>query len=199
MIISTPQLISSEIRKFCKQITANAHPFYLKVEPAPESIKLECFPNVDNFISKNGGSVQYGWRIAEWSGVMMEAEFHAVWRSSDGSYRDVTPFVENPILFLLDNARTYQGKQISNIRYALSNNPLIHEFIAVNNQIFEVTNQGNLAEKHGKIPIPAHLIRPLQIRSAELFMKIYKSIAKPNSPCICGRGRKYKKCCFGKI
>ena len=32
-----------------------------------------------------------GWRIWEWYGVMIEAEFHTIWESSDGILHDITP------------------------------------------------------------------------------------------------------------
>lgn len=190
MIIGTPTQITSEVRSFCNQIVEKSIPFYLPVEPDSKSLKLECFPNVETFITKNGGSIQYGWRIGEWSGIMLEAEFHAVWRSPNGNYRDVTPFSEKQILFLPDNTRVYQGRQISNVRLALSNNPLVHQFIEVQDKIFEEINKGELAEKHDEIRLSSFLIQ----RSRELFMKIYKSTASPNSECFCGSKKKYKKC-----
>lgn len=195
MIIGTPAQITSEIRKLCNQIAAGTNPIYLKVQPAPESEKLECFPNVENFVAKNGGSIQYGWRIGEWSGVMIEAEFHAVWLSPNGKFIDITPFDEEQILFLPDNTKIYEGKQVNNIRFALANKPIIHEFIDINNKIFEERNKGGLAEKHGEIALPANIIMPLLRRSRELFTMIYKETASPNSPCVCGSGLKYKKCC----
>ena len=195
MIIGMPARITSEIRAFCKQIESNANPIYLAVEPAPESMKLECFRNVENFIAKNGGSIQYGWRIGEWAGVMLEAEFHAVLRAPSGKYRDVTPFDEEQILFLPDNTKIYEGRQVNNIRFALANKPIVHEFIDINNKIFEERNKGGLAEKHGEIALPANIIMPLLRRSRELFTMIYKETASPNSPCVCGSGLKYKKCC----
>lgn len=190
MIIGTPNRITSEIRAFCNQIAANSNPIYLPVEPDPKSLKLECFPNVENFISKNGGFIQYGWRIGEWAGVMLEAEFHAIWRSSNGAFRDVTPFSEKQILFLPDDTRTYEGRQISNVRLALSNSPLVYEFIDVQNRIFEEMNKGELAEKHGNVSLPSYLIQ----RSRQLFIQIYKSTANSNSECFCGSRKKYKKC-----
>jgi len=42
-------------------------------------------------VEEQGGAVQHGWALWEWPRVMVEAEFHAVWRSPDGSRLDVTP------------------------------------------------------------------------------------------------------------
>lgn len=194
MIIGTPNKVTSVIRSFCNQIVATLSPIYVAVEPAPKSVKLECFPNVQNYLAENGGSIQYGWRIGEWSGVMLEAEFHAVWCAPGGIYTDITPFSEKQILFLPDPNRSYEGKQVSSIRLALSSSPLVLEFIEIQQKIFEEMNKGELADKHGEISLPTHTFKSLAIRSRELFIKIYQSNASPNSECFCGSGKKYKKC-----
>lgn len=194
MIIGTPNKMTSEVRAFCNQIMANSSPFYIEVDPAPTSIKLECFSNVENYSAENGGSIQYGWRIGEWAGVMLEAEFHAVWFSPNGVYRDITPFGENRILFLPDTTKRYEGNQVSSIRLALSRSPLILEFIKIQEEIFQEMNKDELADKHGEIRLPARRFKQLRSRSRELLIKIYQLNASPNSECFCGSGKKYKKC-----
>ncbi|HEY8559496.1 MAG TPA: SEC-C domain-containing protein [Pyrinomonadaceae bacterium] len=199
MIVGTPNRITSEIRSFCNRIVENSSPFHLPVEPDRKSIKLECFPNVENFISKNGGAIQYGWRIGEWYEIMLEAEFHAVWRAPNGDFRDVTPSGEKRILFLPDDTGIYEGRQIPNVRLALSKSRLVHEFIDIQGKLFEAMNEGELAEKHGAISLPAHKISPLMDRSRHLFIQIYKSTATKNSECYCGSGKKYKKCHMSSV
>lgn len=194
-MIFTPTKITPQILNFCYRIVSNPNPILLNVEPLKESEPLECFVNVEKVVAKKGGSIQYGWRIGEWSEVMLEAEFHAVWLSPEKNYVDITPFIEKQILFLPDNSRVYEGKQINSFRFPLINNPLLLEFIDVNNKIFEVMNSGKLAEKHGRVSIPANLIMPLRKRHQELLMMLYRLKSKPNSPCFCGSGLKYKKCC----
>jgi hypothetical protein len=41
-------------------------------------------------IGTGGGSIQFGWRIREWPGVLLTAEFHAVWVDPDGALIDIT-------------------------------------------------------------------------------------------------------------
>lgn len=42
-------------------------------------------------ISHDGGSILFGWTIWEWPGVLLTAEFHAVWVSPNGDRFDITP------------------------------------------------------------------------------------------------------------
>ncbi|CAN5601802.1 hypothetical protein BH20ACI4_BH20ACI4_20930 [soil metagenome] len=195
MFTTTPAKITTEIRKFCNQISSKSNPIYLEVKSLPTSIKNECFKNVQNYISQNGGTIQYGWRIWECAGIMVEAEFHSVWVSPEGEFVDISPAEEKNILFLPDNSKIYEGKQINNIRLAFSNNPLVKEFIYLNNRFFEEMNKGELIDKFGAVAVPAHIITPLMQRKDEVGLKLFEIFAKPNSPCYCGSGRKFKKCC----
>lgn len=126
---------------------------------------------------------------------MVEAEFHAVWLSPESSFVDVTPAIVPRILFLPDPARTYEGQQVNNIRVALADNPLIHEFIEINNKIFDEENRGELANVHGEISLPPDVIIPLMRRKTEIQLILSSRRVGRNDPCTCGSGLKYKKCC----
>ena len=108
----------------------------------PQSKRLECFENVQNYIGLNGGSIKFGWRVWEWAGIMIEAEFHSVWISPLKNLVDITPADEKRILFLPDNNRTYEGVTINNIRAPLLNDPLVSEFIKINDEISEIRIKG---------------------------------------------------------
>jgi hypothetical protein len=57
-------------------------------------------------IRADGGSIRFGWRLREWPGVLLTAEFHAVWVDPDGTLVDITPAVtgDAPSLFVPDPA-----------------------------------------------------------------------------------------------
>lgn len=41
-------------------------------------------------IRNDGGSIQFGWRLREWPGILLTAEAHAVWVDPDGALVDIT-------------------------------------------------------------------------------------------------------------
>jgi hypothetical protein len=55
-------------------------------------------------ILTDGGSIQFGWRLREWPGVVLTAEFHAVWVDPEGTLVDITPAVigDEPSAFVPD-------------------------------------------------------------------------------------------------
>lgn len=82
--MGVPNKDKPHVREFCREISDGAEPVYLDTPAAQEGV-LDCFVNVEKRIAESGGSVQYGWRIWEWSNTMIEGEFHAVWVSPEGT------------------------------------------------------------------------------------------------------------------
>lgn len=165
-------LESSKIITLCQKIAPEHQAIYLKVEPSNASIINECYENVAQIIKQKGGAIQYGWQIWETlPEIMAEAEFHAVWKDSDGNYHDITP-KEIPeiteILFLPDSKRTYLGRQVDNIRIALKDDPLIDAFIKNAESYFEVMNRGELANYHGELIATPEMIQ-LKQQQEEIF------------------------------
>jgi hypothetical protein len=177
MLQSAPANISNYVIAFCSEITPEPEPIYLLVEPFNGSTPNECYINVGKYIQANGGSVQYGWQIWEWSNIMIEAEFHAVWVSPNGQYKDVTPkdFGINKILFLPDPNRRYEEKQINNIRKALKNTQAIKDYIQSADRMFELLNEGDLANQHGAVGLTlsqATAIQDEQQNGQRAFLRI---------------------------
>jgi hypothetical protein len=50
-----------------------------------------CSDGVVEKVKHDGGSILFGWTIWEWPAVLLNAEFHAVWRSPGGELADITP------------------------------------------------------------------------------------------------------------
>jgi hypothetical protein len=103
---------NKKVKDLCFMVVPNSTAVYLNVELSDDSVLNECYENVAKMIKKKGGSIQYGWQIWETlSGVMIEAEFHAVWVDDEGVFHDITPksLPVDKILFLPDHARRYEG------------------------------------------------------------------------------------------
>ncbi len=130
----------------------------------------ECYENVKRVMAEKGGSMQCGWQIWETlPGVMIEAEFHAVWKDTDAHYHDVTPkeiVGINRTLFLPDNVRKYENRQIDNVRIPLVRDPLLDQFIKNETLYFEATNKGALVNYHGVIELTDELKEILEKRVA---------------------------------
>jgi len=115
----------------CNELTGSELPDFLDVAPRPDSIPSDCFTDAQKKSKAQGGSVQHGWLIWEFPEVMLEFEFHAVWRRPDGSLLDVSKKADNEkrILFVPDQTRTFKGARRPGMRHALVNDLNILEFI----------------------------------------------------------------------
>jgi len=165
-----PDKVTSPIRRLCNRICVGSVAEFVPVEPEPDGKLSDCFAIVDDKIKRMGGSVCHGWVVWLLPSIMVEGEFHAVWRSPDGELLDVSP---NPldaghILFIADPTRSYEGKQVDNIRIPLSKNPLVSEFIKLAHQSFLVMNEGDLAYQVGAVAVDGRKLMPIQRRMQEL-------------------------------
>ncbi|WP_345193681.1 SEC-C metal-binding domain-containing protein [Kistimonas scapharcae] len=195
--LKAPLRIDNAIEQFCSEIS-DEKPVYLELEAEPYCVPLECFPNVDLKIKKDGGTKVYGWQIWIWEDVFVEAEFHSVWKSDDGTLKDITPKTDSTkrILFLPDSKIVYEGKQVDNIRKPLSKNPLIRDYINTHKARFSLQNFGDRAYKH-ELTLEGEeyeIFRWLLTWQTTLQNMLGDNLTK-NSRCPCGSGNKFKSCC----
>jgi hypothetical protein len=148
-VTDTPQ-----VRELCRHLVPGAIPQLVRVDPPPWAKPNECTENVARVIAEHGGAPTYGWQLWEnLPGVMIEAEFHAVWIVDEEPPLDVTPKLVPGIdhsVFLADADLIYEGKQINNERVALVDDPLVEDLIRAFDEDFEVMNRGPLANFHGE-------------------------------------------------
>jgi hypothetical protein len=125
-----PDSITPKIRELCQSINPKAEPYYVDVSPDLAAAAADnCFPNVAAKVARDGGEMVSGWIITEWPRVMVEAQFHANWKSPDGKIIDITPKPFPRILFLPDESRRFEDKRIDNIRLALSDDNDARQFV----------------------------------------------------------------------
>ena len=155
-----------------------------------------CFPNVLEKVRRDGGNILYGWKINKGRHVY-EAIRHAVWLSSDGKIKDITPQVPiaREILFVEDNDFIYEGKFIDNIRVNVTDNPVVDDLILLNESITKLWQLG----KRG-----AGMEVLIDGRIAELIV-FFERLKVPylafieqgrtlNSPCFCTSNKPYVDC-----
>jgi len=196
-----PQTIDDNVKRLINKIKTTEKPIYLDVMPEPYAEINECFPAVTQKIEKEGGSVQLGWQIWQIPNVIIEAEFHAVWKSRDGILTDITPKSENilRILFIPDSKAEYDGAQRNNIRVNISGNRLVDDFIRICDTIYKLNNRGERAYQN-KICLSkeeSEVHQMLHVTKG-LVSDMIENGSSKNSRCICGSGDKYKHC-HGKL
>lgn len=192
---TTPAKITEKILELCNMVVPEATPEYIPVEAQTWGSPMECFPNVQRIVREQRGTQINGWAIWQWANILIEAEAHSVWESPEGKLIDITPhdYGEKEILFLRDYSMVYSGQNIRNIRCALTNSPLVAEYIGLSEQIEAIM----CSYKPGtEIPLVELQFRLLPLR--ERIVAITTALnqkASPNSFCPCQSGLKYKKCC----
>ena len=157
---TTPARITQVIIDFCASITSDSSPEYIDVCPAPWAALNECFNNVYRMVKQYGGSMISGWAVWQRGNMLLDAEAHAIWRAPDGKLIDITPhsYNEKRILFLFDSSVCYQGITIPSHRQALTDSPLVAEFIRLYSErdhIMQTSTLGNVyvmpADLHNRI------------------------------------------------
>lgn len=155
MIATRPAPLDTDhVAALCNDLAAGSTPVVAECMPAHDAPANDCFVQVETHAKHNGGECVIGWALWEMPNVMLEAEFHAVWqRPTDGKLIDLNPRPLNfhQIHFLPDPARTYEGRQVDNVRRALCNDAKLKQFIYLKGRHFALMNAGNLANYHGVI------------------------------------------------
>ena len=63
---------------------------FRKVEYVPSAPLGNCYWNVNDQVSRNGGAATYGWQILQWPRLYIQALHHAVWKTPKGKLVDIT-------------------------------------------------------------------------------------------------------------
>lgn len=195
LLTRTPRALTPVLVRFASTVVPDVTPTFVNISPGTGGEINECFGTVAAHIEQHGGSVQHGWALWEWPGVMIEAEFHAVWRALDNSLLDVTPREdsEQRVLFLPDPTRTFDGSAVDNVRLALTDDPRAADFIRLAEQKYEILNRGRRAHQFGLVGISRDEIEPVLLRMMALQSQLSRAPGR-NEACPCGSGGKYKRC-----
>lgn len=196
-----PEKIDNGVTTLVEQIGISEEPLYIDVTPEPYAEVKECFSAVSQKIDKDGGSSQLGWEIWQIPGIMIEAEFHAVWKSPKGKLLDITPKSRpiDKILFIPDRNSKYDGAQRNNVRLNVSGKRLVDDYIRTSDAIHHLMNKGRRAYKReidfsDDEAITYQLLMKIKI----MILKMALADKNINTLCICGSGKKYQFC-HGRI
>jgi hypothetical protein len=179
-----PIRVTENIRTVCAELDDTGEPFFVDVSLEHYAERVKCVQNVHSKIDTDGGRIGFGWAIWESPGIVIQAQYHAVWISPEGEYLDITPksFHADRILFLPDTKGKYNdgsrfNKRFDNARWPLSNDPLVSEFVEICETIFdfeEKVSPGPVLHLEGRYTLfHDALVR----KKARLLRKICKKMA----------------------
>jgi len=201
-MLDTPKALTEDVHELCKTVSPTTLPSYVSVVPESYAVENECYGNVAEKIRRDGGSLRYGWQIWERKRLFIEAEFHAVWVSPEGTMLDITPkdIPTTRILFLPDPTRRFEGKRIDNIRRTLVDDPLLVEYLRLFTEHQQAVSKLGGQGYFGPVTIKgADYERFKRVQALEV--QLARKYTKRNDLCGCGSGKKIKHCgCgFGKL
>jgi len=162
---TTPVRSTTHIRKLCARLGIGWKPAHIQVQARDNSDLCDCFADVERQVTEHGGELVVGWLIWEWSPILVEAEFHAVWKSPTGELIDVSNKLdsETVVMFVQDNIRTYTVRRVDNVRIPIGKEKIIADFILKKENFF------NLFEAiHGNAVGDVHLTGELAHMQTEL-------------------------------
>ena len=160
LVTIAPDPQTPHVNVFCREVVAGATPVRVPCAPDARAQQMDCFETVDQRVRTEGGSRLLGWAIWEIPGMLIEAEFHAVWAHPvNGALFDIAqrPMSFSAITFIADPTRQYEGRQVDNVRKPLTKDPNVRQFIYLMKRRFEILNTGALADQHGELELPPRL------------------------------------------
>jgi hypothetical protein len=193
-------VISDNVKRLLAELGSNSNPLTVKCTPEKGVELNDCFPLVETKVAEHGGESVLGWYILE-STLLVEAIFHAVWRTEGGELIDISPkpIPVAKILFLQNKNAVYEGKQVDNIRVNICGNRLVDDLIEICEASYRLQNKGERAFQYALTltgnDAQAHKI--FENAKPMLEMMVLKGL-NHQSPCPCNSGKKYKVC-HGKV
>lgn len=192
-----PQTIDHNVKRMIWRIGSSEEPLYLDVKAEPFAEVGECFSSVKEKIRRDGGSLQLGWEIWQIPDIMIEAEFHAVWKSPDDELVDITPkkYQIDRILFVPDIKVKYYGARRRNKRLNISGNRLVDDFIEICDARYRLLNKGGRTYKDTVLfsAEECEIEEKLSYAKSLVSTMVVRGAGR-DSPCLCGSGKEYRYC-----
>ena len=172
--MTTPKEIGDAVKRLRSAFGLGMEPTWVHVQSRADAGDRDCYKDVERQIAEFGGEIVYGWQVWEWPRIIIEGEFHAVWRSPEGSLIDVSlkPDGEDRIVFVPDVTRRYEGRQRDNIRLALWTHPLVHRFMEACAAIHHELDENRIGEIHAWVD--TEKMATLEQRKFELQLKLMR-------------------------
>lgn len=140
MATTTPSGINKHVRTLRDKIASPVDPLFVCVQTRSDARSAECFDATAKHVAEFGGVSVFGWQVWEWPGILIEGEFHAVWKSPAGKMLDVSrkDEGENRILFIPDPRISHTGETIDSIRIPIGKAPEIKHLISIKERFYRM-------------------------------------------------------------
>jgi len=173
-------------------------PIYVDITPDKDAVHGNCFLNVLKKVESTKGEMVLGWQFAEYS-FMIEAEFHAVWKTPEGDLVDITPGVDpsaKKILFVTDKQKKFNGSRTNNFRFNTTGNPLIDDMIEIDHAKFRLEDKAHEVDAFGRVIFTDE--QNIKWLELDFISRVIDNMCRynstVNSPCFCNSGREYNAC-----
>lgn len=208
--VFVPARDSQETPRLLARLGVQSAPIVVRVAPESRARPRNCYVNVQDRISRDGGRMLQGWAIWQHDGLFIEAESHAVYDPCNGAgLLDLTPHQMpdgafcSAILFVPnEDAPPYDHESTivpDNIRLALTDDPRVLEALKLFSEKTALMNSVPIIDG----PLPLDVSTKIRRLDSRIFSLLHRSpishsphVTKigRNDPCPCGSGKKFKKC-----
>lgn len=167
----------------------------IPVKPDTDSLPRNCLNNVNSYIKKHRGSVQFGWIFSCLGNIAIKMTAHAVVKLPDNSLVCITPneYRSGLLKFAPDNSVEFliQDNFLPTKFVALIDDQSLTDYIGieVEQDQLRLNNKGIIA---------ASDLNQFRMRASLLYptiLALAKKHTGRNDQCYCGSGKKNKKCC----
>lgn len=196
MYAQTPLSVSKELYEITGKVSCKSKPVFIHITPANHATELNCHNNVNAHIQLFGGSIVYWWCIYVWPRVLVEFEFHSMWKSNNGELHDITqrPDKETDCLFLQDDDLKYSGLRLPNLLFSLSKDKLVIDYINASNEYAAIITE-NQTPYTGEAKVNIKQLQMVSEKNKSIQTRLQNSCAtERNDPCPCGSRKKFKHC-----
>jgi hypothetical protein len=179
-----PSRFSNPLRRFARTLVPGAEPEVAAPLPLPESQGGEPWYSVGRAVASLGGERVDGWRLQEWPGQALRAEFSACWRDADGRLWNVHSG-DRVWLFLPDPRRRYEGVPVAARYQALSRDALLEDYLRVRTAL-------------GRPGLDEEVRETLQ-QTRERLEAWLALGGSGDQRCPCQSGKRYQTCCSRRL
>lgn len=154
----------------------------------------ECFPNVDEKVKRDGGSIVYGWSVLLGQ-FLVEAERHAVWKSPQEELIDITPSTsEMTTTLFIPEHLVYTGQFVDNIRVNSTDNKVVDDWIVLSSLRSKIFNTASRDGNYITFPKPMETLYFRYENLNNLYYSYLIAGGNEVTNCFCASKKAYNKC-----
>lgn len=183
------------INELIARIGSDSKEVIVTVQVEPYATPKNCFPNVEEKVKRDGGSIVYGWSVLLGQ-FLVEAERHAIWKSPQNELIDITPStsgMETTLFIPYD--LVYTGQFIDNVRVNATDNKVVDDWTIVASLRTKIFNA--IRSKNGvsiRTPDPIMSLHHRYDNLNNLYFSYLNAGGTEETNCFCQSGKIYKKC-----